>query len=1279
MFTMKKYQETISLMFYKHGLACSTYPLAYIFGVIVAFLVLCYPLRNMPFHGNAPLKFSTPIAGYEVPSVQVDLENPELLDPLVPSWYFDKPISYVQQVVVKAAPHPSLSVQEGIKSSLEPMFDLLEHVDAFRFQDENATISMTDLCLRVAEATPVNGMETLLPQYNCLFLSPARFWHQDKSEFLQDDDLVSTIFGSNTEHFSAVRELLFGVPGVSKKNFLKINRNPLFFAFTFALKTYNPRFIKALQEHLANLYPAKNAPKPGKDSDDSSSSLSSSSLQQRVDHLVHIHYENKNNLFVEYTPLIFLYLVICLYLYFSIRKIEMVKSKWGLALSAMMTLIASVVMSLSLCVFVGLTLNLNGSEIFPYLVIVIGLENIVVITKSVVSTPVHLDVKLRIALGLQKEGWSMFKNLLVGLLICSIGFLTFVPAIQEFCLFAILGLGSDFFLQMFFFTTVLSIDIRRMELTDLQSSRTARHDSMIKNAPTSRSMSFFNPATQPSPSPSSSSSFYDGRDDDFSMEGEEKIPKRVRLMNVWARYRFLQRAIMVFVLLWVALVVCKTTIFDEEVVSNLTDFESNSTSELAKFFRTFNNTLLLGDKKFFVDLISRPSSTSAPDDLELWKQLPFNHWKNIFDFYNISLVGRYLTILPSIYLTLGHLDDQDIPSSEFAYLQQKFWKKLQNYSSVSMWHNQTSISFVNKLVRYPRSRAEFVLTILLGIFSFVLLSCCLFILYKCSCSRKYAEWRSSWGRRSHRHGDRHRRGMYYEQIRESTPLVLVGHGQEVECVCMEGRLLASSCLGGEVRIWDSETGECISVIDRQRRVQFRPEMAVRVRTSSSSSSHQVHGRKLSNRSSASSIDCLDVEFFSEKKPTRKSSTKLDSTLASIIPDLTETIDTDFRNRARSKEVEEGGTSSNNTISSPTTGFDFTQFQTYFDEQKRLNEEKERLREMRRKREEEEMKRREIMAEENQPAEEDDEFVAGSAIWCLAFRNNLAVLGCGSGDIEFWDVQSRSLVSCCQQNKSGVTAICLVGNRIIASRVDGTLDFFMLQQNTQHCGNQDNSQHGIEQRLQCMHLWSTRAHQMTINCLETDGVRILTASQDHMIKVHRIEDHACLYTLIGHTGCVTTLHVDKVGGLVVSGSSDCSLRLWEVRTGSCLHKLVGHQSTITCVAYDDDIKRLVSVAMDDRLCIWDASRGHLLHCVQMEAGCCNAVSVLNHQLILTGGLGCIYLWDVETCTVVRSLNLGDGNSSDFVRQLLVSGGGLVVADYGTQLRVIRFNSVLEKHD
>lgn len=49
-------------------------------------------------------------------------------------------------------------------------------------------------------------------------------------------------------------------------------------------------------------------------------------------------------------------------------------------------------------------LLLPPSEIFPYLVVVIGLENVLVLTKSVVSTPVDLEVKLRIAQGMGRGG-----------------------------------------------------------------------------------------------------------------------------------------------------------------------------------------------------------------------------------------------------------------------------------------------------------------------------------------------------------------------------------------------------------------------------------------------------------------------------------------------------------------------------------------------------------------------------------------------------------------------------------------------------------------------------------------------------------------------------------------------------------------------------------------------------------------------------------------------------------------------------------------------------------
>ena len=53
----------------------------------------------------------------------------------------------------------------------------------------------------------------------------------------------------------------------------------------------------------------------------------------------------------------------------------------------------------------GISLNLNSKiSLVPYLVAFISLENILVITQSVILTPTHLDVKIRIAQGLSREG-----------------------------------------------------------------------------------------------------------------------------------------------------------------------------------------------------------------------------------------------------------------------------------------------------------------------------------------------------------------------------------------------------------------------------------------------------------------------------------------------------------------------------------------------------------------------------------------------------------------------------------------------------------------------------------------------------------------------------------------------------------------------------------------------------------------------------------------------------------------------------------------------------------
>lgn len=42
-----------------------------------------------------------------------------------------------------------------------------------------------------------SDVPTLMPQYSCLVLSPANFWHQDVNEFSQDSTILTTIFNQH--------------------------------------------------------------------------------------------------------------------------------------------------------------------------------------------------------------------------------------------------------------------------------------------------------------------------------------------------------------------------------------------------------------------------------------------------------------------------------------------------------------------------------------------------------------------------------------------------------------------------------------------------------------------------------------------------------------------------------------------------------------------------------------------------------------------------------------------------------------------------------------------------------------------------------------------------------------------------------------------------------------------------------------------------------------------------------------------------------------------------
>ncbi|KAF9359823.1 hypothetical protein BGX34_008114 [Mortierella sp. NVP85] len=192
------------------------------------------------------------------------------------------------------------------------------------------------------------------------------------------------------------------------------------------------------------------------------------------------------NMSLEYWLLATAYFVMFLYISLSVGKVDLVKSKYGLGIAAVATVFVSLLMSIGICSVFGVTLTLMPWEILPFMIIVVGVENINILVHAVVETPMDLPVKERVGRGLGTVGVSITLTLVAELGLLAIGAMTTIPAVQEFCTFAIAAVLMDYLLQMTFFITVISIDIRRLELSDLSTRPTtpySRYPSSARHVP----------------------------------------------------------------------------------------------------------------------------------------------------------------------------------------------------------------------------------------------------------------------------------------------------------------------------------------------------------------------------------------------------------------------------------------------------------------------------------------------------------------------------------------------------------------------------------------------------------------------------------------------------------------------------------------------------------------------------------------------------------------------------------------------------------------------------
>ncbi|KAM4704636.1 sterol regulatory element-binding protein cleavage-activating protein [Rhinophrynus dorsalis] len=1311
-----KLRERISQAFYSHGLLCASYPIPIIVLTAVCILASCYPLLKLPLPGTGPVEYITSVKGYSPPSPEPAPGDPSER----PDWYVGLPVAYIQQVLVKAVVSPwdkDFLAVDVFRSPLSRVFPLVEEIRNHVLREKSEEKSLEDVCLQVTDLLPgLKKLRDKLPEHGCLLLSPANFWQNNAEHFSNDPDLIRTIqqHEPKTLQTSAtLKDLLFGVPGRQSGVSLSNRKRIVSYTVTLALRRYDASFLNSLRFRLKQLHPSTNC-------------------TVRRQNIVHVHFKEEIGI-AELIPLVTTYIILFAYIYFSTRKIDLVKSKWGLALAAVVTVLSSLLMSVGLCTLFGLTPTLNGGEIFPYLVVVIGLENVLVLTKSVVSTPVDLEVKLRIAQGLSNESWSIMKNMATELGIILIGYFTLVPAIQEFCLFAVVGLVSDFFLQMFFFTTVLSIDIRRMELADLNKRMPAEACIMPPSKALTRNQRYERPPALRPATPHTitlqPSSFRNLR-----------LPKRLRLIYFFARTRLAQRIIMAGTVVWIGILVYT----DPAGLRNYLTIQVTEQSPLGgavmpplpvpvlpasdpqsslSVFPTSSSQLLenqsqQGDRKEVLESFrgrldgnprvwgdSPPEDQSqvrrgstedraytevtwGPEDEETWRKLSFRHWPTLFSYYNITLAKKYISILPMIPITL-YLTPQEVSDARHP-------QEAQHSHPEEAWARGEDK--VAELPSKPQGHVDVTLykVAALGLACGILLVLLLLCLYRLLCPKNYGQNGLSHSRR--KKGDLPCDDYGYSPPEtEIVPLVLRGHLMDIECLASDGMLLVSCCLAGQIRVWDAQTGDCLTVI---------PKQGLR-RESSGIFDYQ--------ESLEQAADCKynPEDSLENGYPVKHALTPTHPLLFHDQPDLSSLIDTNFSEQTTSEEpgarqrlvcVKQEGDACGYDFSSlvqrayeshgaPTLGsFPPVFSPTPYGHCQLLSGRRSRspvscadgCASFRRKSSTEESV---LCNGASSPVPTWEENFEGS-VWSLGLQGNLIVAGRSNGNLEVWDAIEGTLRCSNCESQSGITALVFLNHRVVAARLNGSLDFFCLDA---HKSNNQLQFRGTPNRsnVPSSPLYSSDdvivcqlthtvacAHQKPITAVKAAAGRLVTGSQDHTLRVYRLDDGCCLFTLQGHSGGITAIYIDETM-VLASGGQDGAICLWDVLTGSRVSHMYGHRGDVTsliCTA-----SNVISSGLDDVISIWDRSTGIKMYSIQQDLGCGSSLGLISDNLLVTGGQGCVSFWDIGYGDLLQTVYLGKCEEAQPARQILVLDNAAIVCDFGSELSLVYVPSVLEKLD
>eukprot|EP00698_Gefionella_okellyi_P018713 TRINITY_DN5648_c0_g1_i1.p1 TRINITY_DN5648_c0_g1~~TRINITY_DN5648_c0_g1_i1.p1 ORF type:complete len:932 (-),score=181.38 TRINITY_DN5648_c0_g1_i1:436-3231(-) len=162
-------------------------------------------------------------------------------------------------------------------------------------------------------------------------------------------------------------------------------------------------------------------------------------------------------------PVIISYCVMFAYVTVALGNIHPVRSKIFVGLAGVGVVICSIIISFGFAAMVGVMLTPIISEVIPFVILAIGVDNLFLLTTTFERSDHKQSVEFRMAYSVCHVGSSITLASFAEALAFFLGIMADMPAVQAFCLYAAFAVIADYVLQLTLFAAVLSLDARRVE------------------------------------------------------------------------------------------------------------------------------------------------------------------------------------------------------------------------------------------------------------------------------------------------------------------------------------------------------------------------------------------------------------------------------------------------------------------------------------------------------------------------------------------------------------------------------------------------------------------------------------------------------------------------------------------------------------------------------------------------------------------------------------------------------------------------------------------------